>query len=167
MRDDGIRKGGPRDPVARSIRNEQMQDAIPSEAEREELAREGNTCDECGEHKPDEVRERWRDDYRPDCPAQQQYVPGGQGPAPPRLCDDCADEPETKQDIVEQHFTEGDDYVVEYGCGVLKPVDKMLSAPESAPPGYGNPEVHIAHRCGETIETVWTPGDVFGGDDGE
>jgi hypothetical protein len=161
--DDGIRKGGPRDPVAQSVRNEQMQDAIPSDAEREELAREANTCDECGEHKRDEVRERWNDDYSDECPARQHPTPGDMGGAPPRVCDDCASPVETKLDIIEQHFIEGDDYVVEYGCGVLKNIDSELHKPAGeggqVPFRGWSPEVGIEHRCGATIERVWTPDD--------
>lgn len=57
-RDRGIKKGGPRDPVAQSIRNEQMRDAAPSaeEAKRmfeKRLSDEG--CIVCGEDDPDNL----------------------------------------------------------------------------------------------------------------
>jgi hypothetical protein len=83
---DGIEKGGRNDPVAQSIRNQQMRDAAPSKKERAEASKERNTCDECGEYNPDEVRPRWMDKYDDD----EQLPPVER--APPVYCDDCAPE---------------------------------------------------------------------------
>jgi hypothetical protein len=57
--EDGIRIGGPRDPVAQSIRREQQADAAPSAAEaneshRRRLAAKG--CLVCGEDDPDRLQ---------------------------------------------------------------------------------------------------------------
>jgi len=155
--------GNNMDPVANSIRNEQMGDAVPGVAEREELAREAKECDECGELK--DSTQPVNPEYEDECSAHQH--PDGRLP---HLCVDCLDaKRETKQDVVQQHFAEGDDYVVEYGCGVLIPVDRQLAlmADFGSDAEYPEergwcPSVGIEHRCGETIETVWTPGDFDG-----
>lgn len=108
----GIKKGGIRDPVAQSIRNEQNRDAAPNPEEAEEMKRKhlaSEGCRECGEDDPDEL-----DYHAPrthDCPARQKRY------EPVVLCDDCAeDRLPFREFVVERAREQGSDVVVFYEC---------------------------------------------------
>lgn len=129
------------DPVAQSIRNQQMRDATPSEEPTPP------TCDDCGE-RPGTIYQP--ESYNPSCDARQ---------SPPMTnfarCERCFN-PTTKQDAIDSKLDEHD-AVVEYGCGVLKTVDRD-DAPEPVPRDW-SPTLRLYCRCGSAIETVHTPGE--------
>lgn len=137
------------DPVAQSIRNEQMADAAPSKKDRAEAQRQNATCDRCGDHDPETVSRRFPESYHPSCGAIQTSTrPIG------FICNDCY-EPTSKSDAIENRFLNDADakYVVEYECGALKAYDSEYDG-DGPRPRYWQPSVPVAHRCGEAIATV-------------
>lgn len=137
------RKGTHSDPVAQSLRNEQMRDAAPGPAEREELAREANTCDRCDTHDPETVKMR-DEHYKPACSAVQQP------PIDPiHVCDDCYD-PTTQQEVIDK-TKERNDYVVLYECGVVRGFD---SDEVTARDPRQADRAPVECRCGAILETI-------------
>lgn len=145
-------KGDPlTDPVAQSIRNQQMQDAAPSPAEREELARESNTCDRCDTHDPERVKMR-DEHYKPACSAVQQPPT-----EPIHLCNECYD-PTTQDDMIAKTL-ERYEYVALYACGVVRGFDQTHGRDTNTPHSRTIPRVEVECRCGATLKNVYEAGD--------
>lgn len=153
---DGLSPGDMGDPVAQSIRAEQNRDAMPTDEELAAAKREAQTCDRCGEHKPEDVTTRTSESYLPNCNSVQRPPhPLGE------LCDDCFD-PTTKTDQIKELLVQDDvDYVIEYDCGILETESDSYDGDQEHRPQYWKPSVSIRKpRCGHTIETVWTDNDL-------
>lgn len=169
-RHDPGRKGGPRDPVAQNIRNEQMRDAMPSaeEAEREHRERLGDEgCEVCDERDPDELS--IAHPYVPPCAAY---------PNPPMsrdirvFCDEHRRQPHELWWAKRVHGArkQGAVAIVEYACGATDyatrdgPPDFNTPGIETwqdIPPSHRPvPEVPVQCQCGETIDDVHMLGGV-------
>ena len=158
----GLSPGDMGDPVAQSIRNEQMHDARPSDAEIAKAKKKAHTCDRCGLYDEERVSLRMYENYRPDCHSIQcRREPLGS------LCENCYD-PTTKVERIANYFEDDDkiDFVVEYSCGMLNAVSGEYNGDQRFPPQRWSPSVPIKNaRCGHLIDRVWTEDDLEDDDD--
>lgn len=170
MTNDPIRKGGPNDPVAQSIRNEQMRDAAPSPEEADRmhedfLADEG--CEVCDERDPGELAVVHP--YHPPCGAYP--TPPIQGGDFRVFCDAHRREPRELWWAKRVHGArkQGAVAVVEYACGAteyatretLETDDPEIETWADLPPAHRPiPEVPVQCRCGEPIDDVHMLGGV-------
>lgn len=156
-----IRKGGLRDPVAQSIRNEQQRDAAPSKEEakrmhREYLAEEG--CEVCQEDDPDRLQVVMLDHF-PDCPATQH--PGlSHDPPQTVLCDEH-ERPSSvlarSRRVQQARNQDLAAYLVIYGCGTGATADYSEPDPDNPyPPDRRreHPSAPVECRCGAVISEV-------------
>jgi hypothetical protein len=122
----------------------------------DEEIRESNTCDRCGKHDEDTVKQRSPERYQPDCSVFSYYTDDPTGP----ICDECYD-PQTKLEKIQELLNKPDiDYVVEYECGLLDGVSDTYQpdkdVPDYRPQGW-SPSVQLKHpKCQDLLDTVWT-----------
>lgn len=165
------RKGGPHDPVAQNIRNEQMRDAAPSPKEHREKHRKrlaGEGCEVCGEDDPDRLGFVYT--YYPPCAAVQLPPDGPDGRV---FCDEHR---RSNRELwwarrVGQARDHNAVAIAEYACGSVEyatydPETPRANDPEvtswdDIPPSHRPiPEVPIRCRCGKLLDEVHVLGGV-------
>lgn len=156
MRDRGIKKGGLRDPVARSIRNEQNRDAAPTKEEVEamhnkKLAEKG--CLVCGEDDPENLK-MYQHPWFPSCSALQ--VPPLDRFEPKVFCHEHYRSPKTlaRAELFRKAWDHDALGVVLYECGASEFIEEPEEKPHPARPYPPRPEVHAKCLCGSSLKAV-------------
>jgi len=175
---DGIKKGGLRDPVARSIRNEQNRDAMPSkeevEAEHKRFLSEKG-CLVCGESDPENLKAHQMP-YLPSCSAVQH--PPHDRYEPDVFCHEHYRSPKTiwEANMFKRAWDREALGVAFYECGSVEFVEEpepethtvkqQVGRDDEGNPVYEEveqpvqrrfpprPEIHARCRCGSNLKEV-------------